>query len=68
MYCSGFGAKRSYRKGLELLVIRPNEDGNVYCINNSIRLKDLGLVSSFTARKFLVAEYSELYEGMLVRL
>ena len=52
----------------KLLVIRPNEDGNVYCINNSIRLKDLGLVSSFTARKFLVAEYSELYEGMLVRL
>ena len=53
----------------KLLVIRPNEDGNVYCINKIIRLKDLGLVSGFTnTPKFLVAEYSELYEGMLVRL
>ena len=52
----------------KLLVIRPNEDGNVYCINKTIRLKDLGLVSGFTNNKFLVAEYSELYEGMLVRL
>ena len=52
----------------KLLVIRPNEDGNVYCIGNAIRLKDLGLVSGFTVKKFLVAEYSELYKGMLVRL
>ncbi|MBR2254879.1 MAG: hypothetical protein IJ856_03555, partial [Candidatus Methanomethylophilaceae archaeon] len=52
----------------KLLVIRPNEDGNVYCLNKTIRLKDLGLVSGFTARKFLVAEYSPLYEGLLVRL
>ena len=52
----------------KVLVIRPNEDGDVYCLNKVIRLKDLGLVSGYTAKKFLVAEYSELYEGMIVRL
>ncbi len=52
----------------KLLLIRPDEDGDVYCINKTIRLKDLGLVSGFTNRKFLVAEYNEQYRGMLVRL
>ena len=52
----------------KLLVIRPDEDGDVYCINKMIRLKDLGLVSGFTSRKFLAAEYNEQYRGMLVRL
>ncbi len=52
----------------KLLVIRPNEEGNVYCLNKVIRLKDLGLVSGFADKKFLFAEYSELYEGMIVRL
>ncbi len=52
----------------KLLLIRPDEDGDVYCINKMIRLKDLGLVSGFTSKKYLVAEYNEQYRGMLVRL
>ena len=50
------------------LIIRPNDEGPVYCIDHVIRLSGLGLVSSFVQRKYLPAEYSEIYEGMLVRL
>lgn len=50
------------------LVIRPDDEGRVYCLDNVIRLEGLGRVSPFTVKKFLPAEYSEIYEGMIVRL
>ncbi len=51
-----------------MLVIKPDDKGTVYCINNRIELEGLGSISGFTQRKFLPAEYSDEYGGMLVRL
>ena len=51
-----------------LLVIRPNEFGKVFCMNRRLRLKGLNKLSAFTGPKRLVAEYNERYEGMIVYL
>ena len=51
-----------------LLVVRPNSFGSVFCINNKVKLKGLGKLSEFTGHKRLVAEYSDRYEGMIIYL
>ena len=53
------------------LVIRPDDEGKVYCVDNKITLEGLHRVSPFNEdnkEKILPAEYSEIYEGMIVRL
>ena len=51
-----------------ILVIRPDPMGTVYCIGNKIRLEGLGSISGFSDKKYLRAENSKEYGGMLVRL
>ena len=52
----------------KLLVVRPNDFGSVFCINNKVKLKGLGGMSPFTEAKRLMAEYSDRYEGMIIYL
>lgn len=50
------------------MVIRPHPDGKVFCICNTIEIKGLNTISPFREKKELLAEYSEAYGGLLVRL
>ncbi|MCL2550142.1 MAG: hypothetical protein FWE78_04355 [Methanimicrococcus sp.] len=50
------------------IVIRPHEQGNVVCMNNTIVLERLGLISSFNGPYDMVSEYSPLYGGIQIYL
>lgn len=51
-----------------LLTIRPHESGNVICMNNTMVLAGLNLISQFEGPCDMVSEYSPQYGGLKIYL
>jgi hypothetical protein len=51
-----------------IMVIRPHPQGNVLCIDNTLSLAGLSLVSSFAEPYDVISEYSPEYEGLQIYL
>ncbi|MDR3282273.1 MAG: hypothetical protein LBS92_01510 [Candidatus Methanoplasma sp.] len=51
-----------------IIVIRPHAEGNVVCMDNTITLEGLSIISSFNEPYDMVSEYSSEYGGLLVHL
>jgi len=50
------------------IVIRPHEQGNVVCMNNTIVLERLGLISPFNGPYEMISEYNPTYGGIQIYL
>jgi len=51
-----------------VLRIKPHESGNVICIDNTMVLAGLSLISQFEAPYEMISEYSPLYGGLMLFL
>ena len=50
------------------IVVRKHDYGSAICINKRIRLDGLGVYSGFSGKCQLMAEYSPMYDGLLIYL
>ena len=51
-----------------IIVVRPHEQGNVVCMNNTIVLEGLAMISSFSGPYDMVSEYNQIYGGIQIYL
>lgn len=51
---------------LSVILVCPDDDGDVVCVNNSLCLYGLEFIIPFKGRERMEAEYSSKYNGMLI--
>ena len=51
-----------------MMIVRPHEEGNIVCMNNTIVLERLSEISSFSGPHEMVSEYNPVYGGIQIYL
>lgn len=53
---------------LRIIAVRPHDEGNVVCMNNTIVLAGLSLLSSYSGPQEMVSEYNHIFGGIQIYL
>lgn len=51
-----------------IIVVKPHDEGNVVCMNNTIILEGLSLISSYNGPQEMVSEYNHIFGGIQIYL
>ena len=51
-----------------IIAVRPHDEGNVVCMNNTLVLEGLSLISSYSGPQEMVSEYNHIFGGIQIYL